>query len=328
MSMHKVVLALLLSIGVARPALGQTTAWADKMFGGDLVHDFGAVPHGAQLKYTFKMTNIWKVPLQLTDIRVSCGCTSFKESTRLLQPNETGYLHVNMDATRFSGQKKTQIFITVGPEYISTATLTLHANARLDVVFNPGEIDFGLIHRGQTPMKSIDVEHAGDPQWAVSEINPSPSAPFKLTVEELHNRGTKGYRIFATMKPDAPAGSFKQEVLLKTNDPASPTLTFSILGNIQATLSVVPNVIQLTSTKIGETETKKVVVRGSRPFRILGVDGQGDGVTANVRDNSAETQIVEIHIQPNRAGNIQKQLVIRTDLDDEKVTVTVNGNAS
>ena len=86
------------------------------------------------------MTNIWKVPLQITDIRVSCSCTSFKESTRTLQPNESGTVSVNMDATRFSGSKKTQIFITVGPEYVSTATLTLHANARLDVVFNPGEI--------------------------------------------------------------------------------------------------------------------------------------------------------------------------------------------
>ncbi len=54
------------------------------MFAGDLVHDFGVVPHGQQLKYTFKMTNIWKVPLQITDIRVSCSCTSFKESTQNL----------------------------------------------------------------------------------------------------------------------------------------------------------------------------------------------------------------------------------------------------
>ena len=328
MSMHKVVLALLLSVGAASPALAQTTAWADKMFAGDLVHDFGVVPHGKQLKYTFKMTNIWKVPLQLTDIRVSCGCTSFKESTRSLQPNETGYLHVNMDATRFNGPKRTQIYITVGPEYISTATLTLHANARTDVVFNPGEIDFGVTHHGQTPMKYIDVEYAGTLNWAVSEINPSPTAPFKLSVEELHNRGSKGYRIFATLKPDAPAGSFKQEVLLKTNDPASPTLTFNVSGNIQATLSAVPDVIQLTSAKIGDMESKKIVLRGSRPFRITRVDGQGDGVTANFRDTSAATQIIEIRIQPNRAGNIQKQLVIHTDLDNEKVTVTVQGNAT
>ncbi len=91
-----------------------------------------------------------------------------------MQPNETGFVTVKMDATRFSGSKKTQIFLTVGPEYISTATITLHANARLDVVFNPGEIDFGLVHRGQTPTRVIDVEYAGSLPWAVSEINQKP----------------------------------------------------------------------------------------------------------------------------------------------------------
>jgi hypothetical protein len=325
--MYKAVFALVLFAGFSQPAAAQTAAWADKMFAGDLVHDFGVVPHGKQLKYTFKMTNIWAVPLELTNIRVSCSCTSFKESTRALKPGETGFLTVNMDATRFSGLKKTQIFITLGPENVSTATLTLHANARLDVVFNPGEIDFGLVHRGQTPTKPIDVEYAGTMQWAVTEINPNASAPFTLKVEELRNRGTRGYRIFATMKPDAPTGSFKQEVLLKTNDPASPTLTFNILGNIQATLSVAPDVI-VAGAKIGTMEEKKLVVKGSRPFRILGIDGQGEGITAVFLDREAQTQIVTIRFQPERAGEMKKQLVIRTDLDDEKVTVPVQGNGT
>ncbi len=54
-----------------------------------------------------------------------------------------------------------------------------------------------------------------------------------------------------------PTGGFKQEVLLKTNDPASPTLVFNVVGNIQATLSVVPEVITLTSAKVGVMETRK-----------------------------------------------------------------------
>jgi hypothetical protein len=326
--MRRAVFSLLFLIGSSQPALAQTQAWADKLFGGDLVHDFGSVPRGTQLKYRFKMTNIYKVPLEITNVRVTCGCLTIKESTKILQPGETGYLDINMDGTRFTGQKTIKAYITVGPEYISTATLMVQANARADVVFNPGEVDFGLIHRGQHASKFIDVEYAGSLPWTVSEIVKNANAPFDLKVEELPNRTIKGYRISATIKSDAPAGNFKQEVLLKTNDPASPSLSFNVLGNIQATLSVVPEVVKLTDTKVGDMETRKIVVKGSRPFRIVGIDGQGDGITAIVPDREATTQIVEIRFQPGQTGEKMKKLLIRTDLDNESVTVTVQGSGS
>src|SRR4051812_1320123 len=73
-SMRKAVFTLLVLVGVCQPAAAQqSSAWADKLFGGDLVHDFGVVPRGAQLKYSFKMTNIYKVPLEISSVRVSCG---------------------------------------------------------------------------------------------------------------------------------------------------------------------------------------------------------------------------------------------------------------
>jgi hypothetical protein len=328
--MRKAVVALLFYFAACQPVTAQTTAWADKLFAGDLIHDFGTVPRGAQLKYTFKMTNIYRVPLEITNIRVECGCVTVKEGTKLLQPNESGWLNVNMDSARFSGQKSVKIFVSVGPEYISTATLSVHANARADVVFNPGEIDFGLVHHGQASAKFIDVEYAGSFPWAVSEIVKNSSAPFELKVEDLKSRATRGYRITAVMKQDAPAGTFKEEVLLKTNDPTTPTLTFNVLGNVQATLSVQPEVLTLAAVKVGDTEKKRVLVRGSRPFRILGIDGQGDGVTAAALKEGAasENQFVEVRFSPARAGELRKRLSIRTDLDNEAVTLTVQGTGT
>jgi hypothetical protein len=326
--MFKAVFTLLLLVGLCEPAAAQTKAWAYKMFANDLVHDFGVVPRGAQLKYTFKMTNIWKVPLDITDIRVGCNCTTVKESTKSLQPGESGTLNVTMDTTRFSGEKTVAIHLTVGPEWVDTATLTVHFNARADVVLNPGEIDFGVIHHGQSPTKFIDVEYAGSLPWAVSTVSKEHDAPFELKAETLPNRASKGYRIFATIKADARAGSFKQVVTLITNDPANPTFTFNVLGNIQATLNVAPSAIDLAGVKVGESQTRKVVVSGSRPFHILGIDGQGDGVAAVPEPREGSTQIVDVTFSPAKAGELKKQLVIRTDLDNETVTVTVQGNGT
>src|SRR5262249_24853177 len=240
--------------------------WANKLFEGTTRHDFGTVPRGAQLKYSFKMRNIYKVPLEITNIRVSCGCLTATPTVKVIQPGDTGSLDINMDGTRFTGYKPITIYVTVGPEYVSTAVLNVTANQRSDVVFNPGEIDFGLVQRGQQPSKAIDVEYAGAQGWAVSEIVKNSASPFELKVEDLKGRANRGYRIFATLKNDAPAGTFRHEVILKTNDASNPVLSFNVLGNVLASLKVSPASVSL-STKVGETASRKIVVSGSKTFR-------------------------------------------------------------
>src|SRR5262249_24876082 len=155
---------------------------------------------------------------------------------------------------------------------------------------------------GETPAKFIDVEYAGALNWAVSEIFKNKSAPFELEVEDIGKRGIRGYRIKARIKPDIPAGTFNQEVVLKTNDPDSPTLTFHIVGNIQATVSSQPELIKLTSVRDGGTATKGLVVKGTRPFRILSVDGAGEGVSVEVPDGQATTHVLKVHFNPEKAG--------------------------
>jgi hypothetical protein len=326
--MRIIVLAISALFLLSPALLAQQPAWANKLFGNDLVHDFGVVARGSQLKYSFKMTNIYKEPLEITNVSVSCNCVKPEASTKVLQPNETATLNITMDGKQFSGQKTVRVYVTVGPKYISTATLTVSANARGDVVFTPQELDFGTLQRGQTPTKTVDVEYTGNLfDWRVTEIVKNGSAPFDLKVEELprtpNSPVRRGYRLAATIKPDAATGSFNQEVTLKTNDGASPTLTFHIVGNIQAGLAVTPSPIIVKDLKVGESQTKKVLVRAAKPFRVISVDGQGDGITVDVPNRQETTIILTVNIQPTKAGDLRRQLMIRTDLDSQVTPLTV-----
>jgi hypothetical protein len=328
--MRKVVFALAAVFVFAPFCRAQNSAWADKLFGPELTHDFGVVARGAQLKYTFKMTNIYKVPLEITDVRVQCGCVKAEPSTKMLQPNESASFTIHMDGRQFTGQKTVRIFVTVGPKFISTATLTVSANARGDVTFSPNEIDFGTVQRGQTPTKSIDVEYTGAlADWRVIEIVKSSSAPFELKVDDLPRSGgaaKRGYRITATMRAEATIGTFKQEVTLKTNDIAGLALTFNIVGNVQAGVSVTPSPVVVRDLKAGEVHTKKVIVRGSRSFRILGIDGQGDGVSAELPTREDTTHVVTLTVAPAKAGDLRRTLMIRTDFDNERLPLIVEAS--
>lgn len=137
-----------------------------------------------------------------------------------------------------------------------------------------------------------------------------------------------GYRIQATLKADATPGTFKEEILLKTNDPVTPVLTFNILGNVQAPLTAAPNLVSMTSLKVGITEEYKVVIRGGQPFRITRIDGLGQGVFAAADDRNTTTHILTIRCQWDQPGEVHKTLVIHTSLENETVQVMVEAKAA
>lgn len=137
--MRYAVLALVMLAVEAVAAPVPPDKWAEKMFSKTATtHDFGTVPRGAQLHYQFTITNIYAVPLQVISTRTSCGCVTVTPPTGAIAPRESAAIDVMMDTRKFAGPKTVSIFVTVGPQFISTATLQVTANCRTDVVFNPG----------------------------------------------------------------------------------------------------------------------------------------------------------------------------------------------
>src|SRR5207244_4168553 len=124
----------------------------------------------------------------ITGINPGCSCVTAKESKRILKPREEATIDVEMDARKFTGFKKVEIRVTVGPDFVSSCDLRVTAVSRPDIVFNPGHVAFNTVARGQTPSATVDVEYAGKLPWQVSDVTTSKEAPFAATVKESYRR--------------------------------------------------------------------------------------------------------------------------------------------
>jgi Protein of unknown function (DUF1573) len=330
--MRNAVLVLVALMAVASALRADDGPWAEKLFDKKTEHNFGNVAHGTQMHHDFSFKNIYNVPLDVTITSVSCGCTTATVSTAKVEPLGTGTIDVNMNGRIFVGPRTVYIYVKFNnpsPLFYSTAMLKVTANSRPDIVFNPGEINFGIVTQGRGGDRNITVEYAGILQWAVTEVVTN-GLPVEAKVEQLRTKpGLVAYKVSVSLKADVPTGALKGEMFLKTNDPVSPLLPVLVEGNVQPALTASPSPVRV-SARVNEERKAYVVVRGYKAFSILSVDGLGDGVTlANeLPDAAAETHRLTLLLKKGEAGDFRRKVKITTDLQKAPVIITIEGSVS
>lgn len=307
----------------------QAQGWAQKMFTAGTTHDFGTVPRGAQLLHKFSITNIYAVPMTVTQVVPGCNCISASVSKKTLEPNETGTIDIGMDASRFVGPKKVAIRVTVGSgvDYFSSADIIVSAVSRADVVFNPGEINLGSVPVGQKATARVEVEYAGSLPWTINELVVG-KLPVVGTFKETYRQPNKvGYEVEISLKGDAPAGSIKDFVYLKTNDSQTTLVPLLVNGAVVSELTVTPENLVLGEIPPRETLSRRVVVRGSRPFSITRVEIPDGVVQASTTLPSPESsvQTLGLSIRGDRPGALRSQVKIHTSLGTTPLVVSVEG---
>ncbi len=73
-------------------------------------HDFGKIPQGKPVYYTFELQNVSSSPLKLDDVRATCGCTTPEWSHEAIAPGATSVIKVGYNAAAEGPFEK---FITI-----------------------------------------------------------------------------------------------------------------------------------------------------------------------------------------------------------------------
>lgn len=76
-------------------------AWDSQM------HDFGKIKQGVPATHEFKFTNKGKVPLVITNVQPSCGCTTPDWSKEPIPPGQQGFIKATFNAAAAGAFNKT-----------------------------------------------------------------------------------------------------------------------------------------------------------------------------------------------------------------------------
>jgi hypothetical protein len=300
--------------------------WAEKMFN-KMEHDFGTVARGAETVYRFEITNLYKQPMKILGVRSSCGCTSPTIENNTINTYEKAYLVAKFNTHTFVGLHGATLTVSFGAPFPAEVQVRVHGNIRGDVVISPGAVEFGKVDEGEVREQRINVSYAGRADWKIMDIT-NDNDYFEVEMEEApRTTGKVNYNLLVRLKDNVPVGFVKDQLTIVTNDRRadSQRIPLFIGGQVVPEISVTPETLVLGSVKAGEPITKKVVVRGKKPFKILDVNCGDNCFSFNTDQESKVLHLVEITYRPgDQPGPVKVPVTITTDRPNRNAALTVS----
>jgi hypothetical protein len=309
--------SFVLWLGLCTTGPAAAASWADALFD-EVSKDFGSVPRGPTLAHAFRVVNKTRNPVTLGEVRVSCGCVTAAALKHHLKPGEETRVVVHMNTTRFNGAKTVTVYVPVAGSSSEEVRLWIQANSRDDVTVSPDTLAFGRVKRGGTPTVVSTVTFLGNGAVQITEVR-CDSNYVQAALKEVRRQDAEvAYQLTARLRGDAPVGKWYADVWLETSSAAMPRVRVPLTVEIESQLSVSPASVSLGQVKPGAAAERKVIVRGTQPFRIVEVEG-ADG-QLSVRDSTSDRKAVHvltITFRPKMAGDLDRTLRVKTDLSEE-----------
>ena len=298
--------------------------WAKKMFS-VTSHNFGTVAKGSKTEYRFVFRNLYKEDLHVAGVRTSCGCTSPEITKRDLKTHETSEIIAKFNTRTFLGQHGATLTVTFDKPFYAEVQLRVAGNIRGDVTFDPPFVDLGNVDLGKGAERTIRVTRVGGAPWEIKDVR-SANGNFEVALSKpTVGAAQTTYDLTMRLKPDAPAGYLKGQLILVTNDPRATQIPMDVEGRVVAEVTVSPQLLSLGAVPSGGSVTKNVVVRANRPFCVTGVSCPDGCLSCTPKSAPATVHILPVTFTAGAAaGKVERQLKIATDLGEGAVpTVTV-----
>lgn len=292
--------------------------WAYGLFS-EFERDFGKVERGAKVSHDFILANHSGKDVRIKGIRVSCNCTQANAASMRVAAGESTTIHVVMDTAAFAGSKSVTVFVQFDRPRRAEVALRVHAISTANVAAGGHEVDFGIVPEGQANEKRLNLDYAGNAAWRITGLDFG-SPHIKAEVEEKARDAAKvRYELKISLAKTAPVGLLEDRIRIQTTDPKMREIIVLAKASIEAKVAVSPDKLDLRDAISGQTITKNLIIKASKPFRITRVEGTQGLVALRMAADSKTTQIVTLTVTvPADPQQLPDHIELFTDVNGDK----------
>lgn len=295
--------------------------WAQKMFK-ELSHDFGDVTKGERPVHRFEIQNIYKEDIRIASVVSSCGCTTVSATKNVLKMWEKGEIVCQFNSPAFDGFKQATVTVRFSRPFVGEVQLNIKGNIVAGLNVKPRSIDFGEVSTENLPEQTVQLTSAGNPNFRVVDIK-STFSHIKVQLKEQQRQANLvSYQLTTSLKPDVPPGFTQGElyvVVQEGNVRREVPISFTARVRTDSSIQLSPAILTLNGIKPGQEVKKKVIVKGSEPFRIVDVTCHSRAFRVKAGKEAKKIHFVEvIYTGEDEPGKHECELSFYTDISGDQ----------
>lgn len=286
------------------------------------IKDFGVVAKGEKLKAVFEVRNTGKAPLEISQVRPTCGCTvaSFDKT---IPPGGAGKVNAEVDTQSFSGPISKAIMVFSNDTTSPQVNLVVKAEVKSFIEVLPRPlIMFRSVLQGEPATEKLTLVSADGSDFKITSVDAGGAFDVKFREltdkERLPERKGSQWEVTATVAATAPVGMLQGKVLVKTTAPKAPEVTITVSGVVRPIIQVVPAEVNFGRVSGEALVGQNVLVLNNRQGSELKI------AEATVDNPVFSTEIVPL--QPGLRFQIAVSLKAGTPKNTYKATLKIQTN--
>lgn len=322
-------LALCCALLVAASLLAQGTAAtpgsgaSPKAVAAEPIKDIGFVPKGEMASHEFQIRNEGNAPLEVREVRASCGCT-VAEYDHVIAPGQTGKVRVTVDTSTFNGPIAKGVTVITNDPATPSMELTIRAKVEPFIKVKPGYARFITVQGEDKEGTIVQTVWTPDksPLAIVKIDNPYPFLEVKFWEAKPEERlkeltDQQQWKIQMHLSNSAPVGPLVEPLKVYTDHPKQKLVQIPVSGFVRPVLAVTPPVIDFGQVSAAEPARVSVNVRNfaTESIKVTGITGDVQGLEAKIEPlQEGREYTVRLTFRPEpKKGPFNGKLTVTTD---------------
>jgi len=260
------------------------------------IKDFGVVAKGERLLAVYEVRNTGQAPLQITQVRPTCGCT-VADYDREIPPGGTGKIRAEVETSSFSGPISKAVIVFSNDPINPQVNLVVKAEIRSFIeVFPKALIVFKNIMAGEAATEKLKLVSADGSDFQVTGVDAG-GGPYEISyrllpeAERMPERKGSQWEVAITVPANAPEGMLTHKLLVKTTAAKAPEVPINVTGAVRPVVQVIPPQANLGKVRSDAPVGSNVLLVNNR-----------QGSTLEITEAKVDNPYFKTDIIPLQAG--------------------------
>lgn len=306
--------------GQAPPAAVPATG-TPKLETSELKWDFGTVWQGTPLEYEVLIKNVGDAPLEILDIKSSCGCTIPTKPKSALAPGESDTLKITYTSDKKLGKAHQTVTLVTNDPQRQTAVVSVRGEVTPSFEMEPrGGLVFGGLLGSARESRTVEIVNKYEqPMKLELEASPEPG-PYEITVREIEP-GQK-FAVTATTRPPLGVGAVQANVVLRTGHERPEKIEVLAYGFVRPPVNVTPKSLMLPKNSIMDMHYKlRVTCAPDAAIKVTSARASHESIKVALDDPAEQpagqyTILVTLPPGDRIPDGAEPEIEILTDADD------------